>query len=86
MHPIAALEQGSPIVEYDTQLQNGNLLTNPGFEQGLTGWTTNAGAAAGMAPSGPTAYDGSELFLRRQRCHHRRMRSSRSTCCTRATA
>jgi Ca2+-binding RTX toxin-like protein len=59
----AALEQGSPIVEYDTQLQNGNLLTDPGFEQGLTGWTTDPAALAGVAPSGPSAYDGGSYFF-----------------------
>ena len=58
----AALTQGSPIVEYDTQLQNGDLLSDPGFEQGLTGWTTDPGAGAGVAPSGPSAYDGSGYF------------------------
>jgi Ca2+-binding RTX toxin-like protein len=59
----AALEQGNPIVEYDTQLQNGNLLTNPGFEQGLTGWATDPTALAGVAPDGPAAYDGNSYFV-----------------------
>ena len=59
----AALEQGNPIVEYDVQLQNGNLLTDPGFENGLSGWTTDAAAVAGTAPGGPSAYDGSSYFF-----------------------
>ena len=59
----AALEQGNPIVEYDTQLQNGNLLSNAGFEHGLTDWTTDPAAVAGVAPGGPAAYDGSKYLF-----------------------
>ncbi|HTW68745.1 MAG TPA: right-handed parallel beta-helix repeat-containing protein, partial [Acetobacteraceae bacterium] len=58
----AALTQGDPIAEYDTQLQNGNLLANPDFEQGLTGWTTDAGAGAGVPSGGPAAYTDSSYF------------------------
>jgi len=57
-----ALEQGNPIAEYDIPPQNGNLLSNPGFEQGLTDWTTDPAALAGVAPNGPTAYDGAKYF------------------------
>ena len=58
----AALEQGNPIAEYDVPAQSGNLLSNPGFEQGLTDWTTDPAALAGVAPDGPAAYDGANYF------------------------
>jgi hypothetical protein len=65
----AAVQIGSPIVEYDSQVPipaiDANLLTNGGFENGLTGWTSNT--SGGVASSGtqngyPTAYDGSDYF------------------------
>ena len=38
-----------------------NLLTNPGFETGLTGWTTQPGAATGGG--NPSAFEGSSYFV-----------------------
>lgn len=37
-----------------------NLLTNPGFESGLTGWSASAGA--GVKTGSPAAYEGSQYF------------------------
>jgi Ca2+-binding RTX toxin-like protein len=59
----AALEQGDPIVEYDTLQQAANLLADAGFENGLTGWTTDSGAQASVASGNPAPYDGSGYFF-----------------------
>jgi hypothetical protein len=58
-----ALEQGSPIIEYDTQVQNGNLLANPGFENGLINWITDPNAKATVVPGNQPPYDGNGYFF-----------------------
>ncbi len=59
------LEQGSALVAFTTAPSSKNLLTNPGFESGLTGWTASTGGAvAGPASvSGyPPAFNGGDYF------------------------
>ena len=57
-----SVDEGSPLVEHDVQPQNGNLLTNPGFENGFTGWTANAEAQTTVASGNPAPYDGNEYY------------------------
>ena len=50
------LDQAVPTFE-----QGQNLLTNPSFESGTTGWTYNQGASVTNSPT-PGAYEGTEYF------------------------
>ena len=57
-----SVDQGSALVEHDVQPQAGNLLTNPGFENGFTGWTANAEAQTTVASGNPAPYDGNDYY------------------------
>ena len=61
----AALQQGNPLIAFTTAPSSANLLTNPGFENGLTGWTSSTGGSAagsGTETGYPAAYDGGSYF------------------------
>lgn len=53
---VTDANQSNPLPGHDVQ----NLLTNPSFELGLTGWSS--GASAGVKSANPTAYDGDGYF------------------------
>ena len=57
-----SVDQGSTLVEHDVQIANGNLLTNPGFENGLVGWTADPTAQTAVASGNPAPYDGTQYF------------------------
>jgi parallel beta-helix repeat protein len=51
---------GDPAIDLGVPAGDSNLLTDPSFESGLTGWTASAGA--GTLSSSPSAFDGSSYF------------------------
>ncbi|MEO1528197.1 MAG: right-handed parallel beta-helix repeat-containing protein, partial [Planctomycetota bacterium] len=66
--PITGLEAASPGIDSsDPRMTLGsastrvNLLTNPSFESGTTGWTVNTPATA-VAPTPLRAFDGNSVF------------------------
>ena len=66
--PVAQLRFTSPSVDAgdagaDLGVPAGytNLITNAGFENGLTGWTTNNGA--GVRSADPVAFEGANYFI-----------------------
>ncbi len=79
----AALEQGSPLVRAVTQPQNNNLLTNPGFESGLTGWSASAqGGVATAATVTRLPHRLRRRQLLRRRPGRRRGSSPRPSTCS----
>ncbi|HMC09800.1 MAG TPA: NosD domain-containing protein, partial [Pirellulaceae bacterium] len=54
------IDGGDPRLDLALQPGQQNLLLNSSFESGLTGWSTNAGAAAASSP--PGAFDGTNFF------------------------
>ena len=51
---------GDPALDLALPSAYHNLLTNPSFESGVTGWSVNVGG--GTQSSNPTAFDGSSYF------------------------
>ncbi|MBI84895.1 MAG: hypothetical protein CMJ81_17005, partial [Planctomycetaceae bacterium] len=51
------IDAGDPLVDEGLPASYQNLLTNPGFENGLTGWTTNLTAVTRMTSPAPFAGD-----------------------------
>jgi hypothetical protein len=62
---LALLVDQSAATAYvdDVQANPGNVLTNAGFEVGLTNWTAFNGAAAGTAPTDPVRTGTGSLIL-----------------------
>ena len=65
--PVAGLRFTSPTVDAaDARMDvlrpatEVNLLANPGFEAGVSGWTTNVGGAVRSA--NPASFDGSAYY------------------------
>ncbi|HVT30147.1 MAG TPA: right-handed parallel beta-helix repeat-containing protein, partial [Lacipirellulaceae bacterium] len=54
-----AIDAGDPLTDLALSLAPANLLTNPSFEDGLTGWSANVGASATPAS---TVFDGTQIF------------------------
>ena len=55
------VDAGDPLVDEALPAAYVNLLTNPGFESGMTAWTSHAEGMAGTA--GPGAHEGASYFL-----------------------
>ncbi len=53
---------GDPIADQGLPAGSPNLLTNPSFESGLTGWTTNPGSSATSSAPAGAPFDGSSVF------------------------
>ena len=60
-----AIGGGDPLGGFDNQHGVGNLLVNPGFENGLQGWNASTGAAARNDLQGP--YSGAAFFSAQNR-------------------
>ena len=58
-----SVDQGSALVEHDVQPAPGNLLSNPGFENGFVGWTVNPEAQFTVANGNPAPYDGNDYYF-----------------------
>ncbi len=52
---------GDPVTDEDLPASFQNLLTNPGFESGLTGWT--ASPSGGTQSASPTPFQGGSYFF-----------------------
>ncbi|MFA5028107.1 MAG: right-handed parallel beta-helix repeat-containing protein, partial [Candidatus Methylomirabilota bacterium] len=56
-----AVDAGNILADIGRPSSHVNLLANPGFESGLTGWVTSAGASVKTAS--PAPYDGTGYFF-----------------------
>ena len=54
------IDAGDPLVDQGVPASQQNLLTNPGFEAGLAGWTANPSGSTQSA--NPAPWDGSKYF------------------------
>ncbi len=54
------IDSGDPLIDQGLPASEQNLLTNPGFESGLAGWTANPNGAT--QSSSPAPWDGSNYF------------------------
>jgi hypothetical protein len=54
------MDAGNPIIDLAQTSPATNLLADPGFEQGLTGWSTNASATT--ASANPAPFEGTQYF------------------------